>query len=89
MGDRPVTPEMFAFRTDNDLAQLALLRAGLGIGICQAGIAERDDAMVPVLRGAVSFRIESWLVIHEDLRAIRRLRLIYDFLAAALPVLWR
>jgi DNA-binding transcriptional LysR family regulator len=80
---------MFAFRTDSDLAQLALLRAGLGIGICQEGVAERDDALVPVLRGAVAYTLEPWIVMHEDLRAIRRLRLLYDFLASALQVLWR
>jgi DNA-binding transcriptional LysR family regulator len=89
IGGLPVVPSMFTYRSDNDLAQLALLRAGLGIGICQVGIAERDDALVPVLPKVVSFRLEPWLVMHEDLRAIRRLRLLYDFLASALPVMWR
>lgn len=89
IGDLPAVPSMFAHRTDNDLAQLALLRAALGIGICQVGIAERDDALVPVLPGVVAFRLEPWLVMHEDLRAVRRLRLLYDFLAGALPMQWR
>lgn len=89
IGGRAVTPSIFAYRTDNDLGQLALLRAGLGIGICQDGIAERDDALLPVLRGTVAFRLEPWLAMHEDLRALRRVRLLYDFLAASLPVLWR
>ncbi len=89
IGTRKADPAMFAYRTDNDLAQLALLRAGLGIGVCQDGIAERDDALVPVLRGTVAFRLEPWLVMHEDLRGLRRVRLLYDFLAASLPVLWR
>src|SRR6202000_1912665 len=38
----PVSRETFAFRCDHDLAQLAALRAGFGIGICQNGIAGRD-----------------------------------------------
>lgn len=89
IADRAIDPAMFTYRTDNDLAQLSLLRAGLGIGVCQTGIAEREDSLLPVLRGSVAFRLEPWLVMHEDLRAIRRLRLLYDFLAAALPVIWR
>jgi DNA-binding transcriptional LysR family regulator len=89
IADRSIDPAMFTYRTDNDLAQLSLLRAGLGIGVCQTGIAEREDSLLPVLRGSVAFRLEPWLVMHEDLRAIRRLRLLYDFLAAALPVIWR
>jgi len=32
----------FALRTDSDLAQLAAIRAGFGIGICQVNLARRD-----------------------------------------------
>ena len=35
--------ETFAMRTDSALAQLALIRSGAGIGVCQAAIAQRDD----------------------------------------------
>ena len=76
--------EMFAFRSDSDAAQLAALRAGFGIGVCQAGIARRDLALQPVLAGEVEFGLEMWLAMHEDLRTSRRVRLVYDHLAAAL-----
>jgi len=33
-----------AFRADSDLAQLAAIRAGLGIGVCQAALAAREPA---------------------------------------------
>ncbi|MFT8656111.1 MAG: LysR family transcriptional regulator, partial [Acetobacter papayae] len=45
----PLTHAMFAFRSDSDLAQLAALRAGFGIGASQLGIAKRDRNLVPVL----------------------------------------
>jgi len=80
----PVTRDIFAFRTDSDLAQLAALRAGLGIGGCQHGIARREPDLVPVLPRAVSFSLEMWLALHEDLRASRRVRLLFDHLAAEL-----
>jgi len=75
---------MFAFRVDDDVAQLAALRAGLGIGACQRRIAEQDGERVPVLAQEISFDIDLWLAMHEDLRAVRRVRLLFDHLAEAL-----
>ena len=89
LGDRPVTPALFTYRSDSDLAQLALLRAGLGIGICQDGIAARDPALLPVLPEQVRVTLDAWLVMHEDLRASRRVRLLYDVLALGLGQIWR
>ena len=80
----PVTREMFALRTDSDHAQLAALRAGFGIAGSQLGIARRDPALVPVLPGAFHFDIEMWLVMHEDLRGLKRVRLLFDHLAKGL-----
>ncbi|HVV92444.1 MAG TPA: LysR family transcriptional regulator [Hyphomicrobiales bacterium] len=76
--------DLFALRTDSDLAQLAALRAGFGIGVCQAGIARRDEALVPVLASRLSFALGIWLAVHEDLRGVRRIRLAFDALAAGL-----
>jgi DNA-binding transcriptional LysR family regulator len=59
---------MFAFRSDSDLAQLALLRAGAGIGVCQTGIARRDPELVRLLPDALSIRLPTWIAMHEDLR---------------------
>lgn len=80
----PTTRETFAFRSDSDLAQLAALRAGFGIGGCQTGIAADDPDLVPVLPDAVRFELEMWLAMHEDLKAVVRVRLMYEFLTAAL-----
>jgi DNA-binding transcriptional LysR family regulator len=79
-----VTRERFAFRSDSDLAQLAALRAGIGIGGCQHPIARRERDLVPVLPRAVRFNLEMWLALHEDLRASRRVRLLFDHLAEEL-----
>ncbi len=76
--------DMFRFRSDSDLAQLAALRAGFGIGGCQIGVARRDPLLVRVLARQLEFGLETWLVMHEDLRLSRRVRLVYDHLAAGL-----
>jgi DNA-binding transcriptional LysR family regulator len=80
----PITRNHFALRTDSDLAHLAAVRAGFGIGFVQHGIARRDPDLVSILFDEVSLPMEMWLVLHEDLRASRRLRLMMDYLARGL-----
>ena len=75
---------MFALRTDSDLAGLAMLRAGFGIGVCQCALAAQDPDLVPLLPGVVRFAIEMWLAMHEDLKTSRPVRRLYDHLAAGL-----
>jgi DNA-binding transcriptional LysR family regulator len=76
--------DIFSLRTDNDLAQLAAIRAGCGIGLIQHGIARRSKELVPVFPDQISARLEIWLALHEDLRTSRRLRLMMDHLLAGL-----
>jgi DNA-binding transcriptional LysR family regulator len=76
--------DRFAFRSDDDLVLLALLRAGAGVGGCQAPAAARDPALVPVLPDVFQAELELWLTMHEDLRASRRVRLLFDHLAEGL-----
>lgn len=80
----PITRDLFAFRSDSDHAQLAAVRTGFGIGGCHKRVAARDRNLVPVLADAFRFDLEMWLVMHEDLRTSRRVRLLYDHLAEAL-----
>lgn len=79
-----VDREGFALRTDNDLAQLAALRAGFGVGACQAPIARRDPDLVAVLEDAFRYQMEVWVAMHEDLKTSRRMRLMFDWLVEGL-----
>ncbi|MGO4390422.1 LysR family transcriptional regulator [Variovorax sp. M-6] len=74
----------FSCRTDNQLAQLGAIRAGLGIGICQKAIARRDPTLVAVLPEAFSYGLETWVTMHEDLRRVRRVRATFGHLVDAL-----
>ena len=80
----PYVRENFALRTDNDLAALAAVRAGYGIGILQVGIAKRDPALMPLLTNHFALSMDAWVVMHEDLRRSVRVRALYDHLAAGL-----
>lgn len=75
--------DMFAFRCDSDVAQHAALKAGLGVGFCQLPLGRRDG-LVPLLGDALSFTLGVWLVMHKDTRNSRRVRLLYEHLAAHL-----
>jgi len=75
--------EAFAIRTDNDLAQLALLRAGAGIGICQTAIARRDKSLVRILP-KFSLPLETWITMHQDLRHSPRCKVTFDALVDGL-----
>lgn len=57
-------------RTDSDLAHIAALRAGfgIGIGICQVGLARRNPHLVRLFPREISYCLDTWLAMHEDLR---------------------
>ena len=80
----PISRELFAFRCDYDLAQLAALRCGFGIGLCQTGIARRDPDLLPLLHKQFKFEMEIWIVMHNDLKRVSRMRLMFDHLVANL-----
>jgi DNA-binding transcriptional LysR family regulator len=80
----PLTRDFFRFRSDNDLAQLAALRSGFGVGAAQAPIAARDPELVPVLDDVFRFDMDVWVAMHEDLKLSRRMRLMFDWLVEGL-----
>lgn len=73
-----------AWRADSDLAQLAALRAGFGIGVCQSAMAAKDPALVRVLKRHFSLTLDTWVVMHADLRASARCAVTFAALAAGL-----
>jgi DNA-binding transcriptional LysR family regulator len=79
----PLSRDWFAFRCDSDFAQYAALRAGFGIGACQNALGKRDG-LVRVAPGAFQFELGMWVVMHRDLKASRRMRLMFDYLAVEL-----
>jgi DNA-binding transcriptional LysR family regulator len=73
-----------AFRTDSNLAQLAAIRSGVGIGLCQLGVVADDPDLVRVLPRVFEIPLETFVAMHEDLRASARCRAVFDALVAGL-----
>jgi DNA-binding transcriptional LysR family regulator len=76
--------EAFALRADSDLAQLALIRSGAGIGACQVAIARRDEGIVQILTKQFSLPLETWVTMHEDLRNSPRCKVTFEALVKGL-----
>ncbi len=73
-----------ALRCDSDLAQLGAIRAGFGIGWCQAGLAARDPDLVRLLPAVCSLPMDTWIAMHEDLRASPRCAVTFAALVSGL-----
>jgi DNA-binding transcriptional LysR family regulator len=61
------------------MGQTEAVRAGAGIGILHGFMARGDHRLVPVLPEHTLTR-SYWTVVHEDLRTIRRVTLVAEFL---------
>jgi DNA-binding transcriptional LysR family regulator len=71
-----------SFRADSNLAQLAAIRAGVGIGLCQVGLA-LDGELVRVVP-SVAPALPCYVAMHENLKMSRRCRAVFDALVTGL-----
>ncbi|MBR9765449.1 MAG: LysR family transcriptional regulator [Rhodobacteraceae bacterium] len=79
----------FAMVTDSHPAQLAAARAGLGIAATQVPIGERDPGLLRILPELVLARLPVWIVMHENLARLPRVRAVFDHLAESYRALAR
>ena len=68
----------FAFRCDSNAAQFAAIRSGAGIGMCQTTLAKRHDDLVEVLPNQLNINLDTYVVMHEDLKHSPRCRVTFD-----------
>jgi len=78
-----VDPERFTFKADSSLAQLAAIRAGLGIGLCQHPLGRASSDLEHLLPD-ISLPLGTWVAMHENLRTSPRCRVTFDALVAGL-----
>ena len=78
-----VPRKQFVLRSDDDLVQLAAVRAGVGIGVCQLPLAARDPTLERVVPG-FEFPLETFIVTHEDQRRVPKIRAVFDHLVTEL-----
>ncbi|MCI4662172.1 MAG: LysR family transcriptional regulator [Neomegalonema sp.] len=64
------------------VCQYQMTRAGAGIAILPRFMAHEDPGLVPLLPETVRVERSFWLVIHEDVHPLARIRAMTDFLVA-------
>jgi DNA-binding transcriptional LysR family regulator len=79
-----LAPGEFAFRCDNNIAEINAVRAGIGIGPLHVGMATHWPSIVQVLPDIPIPPFELWLACHMDVRHNKRIRLVMDYLARKL-----
>lgn len=84
----PIKAQDFAFRTDNIVAQVEAVKAGVGIGILHQRLAVRMDGVEQVLRDVHLPELPLWIASHVEVRNNRRIRLFVDFLADRLKAFY-
>ncbi|MGO8557545.1 hypothetical protein ACC724_37790, partial [Rhizobium ruizarguesonis] len=60
------------------------IRAGVGIGICQRGLARENPDLVQILPDAFSLPLGTWVAMHERLKSSPRCRATFDVLVKGL-----
>lgn len=74
----------FAFRSDSHEVCWQMVREGFGCGFITSIIAATDRNVVRLLPQAAVPSLPVWLTVHREVRSNRRLRIVYDALAAEL-----
>lgn len=66
-----------------------LVKAGIGVSFLTRDVEKQEPKIKPLLKDQLSFLVPIWLVTHRELHTSRRIRLVYDILAAELPKIAR
>ena len=85
---RPVglnlTKANFRLGSRSGVVAWEMARAGMGVAVMSDEIAEKFAEFEPVLTEIAPFAFPTWLVTHRELNTSRRIRLVFDHLAAYL-----
>ena len=80
----PLNRTQFRYVTNNTLAIFEMVRLGMGIGIMSHDMAALNPELEKVLPELEPIPVETWLTTHRELHTSRRIRIVFDHLAAAL-----
>ena len=79
-----LTDRNFPIMTENYLVMWELVKHGLGIGILDGEIGDREPRVRRVLPDLPPLVFPIWLVTHRELNTTRRVRVVFDLLAEEL-----
>lgn len=77
-----LTEKSFPVRCGSHLVHWELVKQGIGIGIMASRIGDAEPRVRRAAPWLAPFSFEVWLVAHRELSTSRRVRLVFDWLAA-------
>jgi len=80
----PIRKENIRYNSANGMVAWAMVREGLGVGPMSDDIAVFSPDVEPLLPLIEPIRFPLWLVTHRELHTSRRIRIVFDHLAARL-----
>ena len=80
-------PERFALRSTSIIAQLEAVRAGAGLAVLPAFMADSDPALCRVLPGQARFTRTFWMSMAVESRQIARISATWNFLREAVQAM--
>lgn len=79
--------EMFTFRTDDQVAYWALVKAGAGIGFGSRFVAAQSPYLKRIMPDLPISPLPMWLASHQELKTSLKIRRVMDFLKTSLATL--
>jgi len=79
-----LTKRNFPIICDSHFVQWELVKRGAGIGAITANIGDAEPLVRRVLADMAPIAVPMWLATHRELHTSKRVRTVFDFLAAAL-----
>ncbi|MCA9678797.1 MAG: LysR family transcriptional regulator [Kofleriaceae bacterium] len=80
----PFGDDRFAVRTASHLVQWELAKHGVGLCMMMAEVGDAEPRVRRALPDAPAVSFTTWLVSHRELQTSRRIRVVFDLLAARL-----
>ncbi len=79
-----LTERNFPIHCGNHLVQWQMVKQGLGIGVMVSQIGDAEPEIERAAPWLPAFEYDVWLAAHREVNTSRRVRLVFDFLAAEL-----
>ena len=79
-----LTASNFPVVTENHIVHWELVKQGVGIGVMVQEVGDAEPLVVRALPGFEIYTGTLWLVAHRELKMNRRIKTVFDFLAAEL-----
>jgi DNA-binding transcriptional LysR family regulator len=82
----PVSPQRFAFRSDDFVVYAKAVEAAIGVGFMARYLAAAAPGVVQLLADLPLPELPLWLTAHRELQSSPRIRAVWDFLAQEVPL---